>query len=211
MQVRQTTLRIVFLAGLMVTQGFCLPPSQAVDFSSAPIPSSVPLVVRLQAYLNNLKTVAATFKQVNAQGHRSTGRFYLWRPGLMRLEYDPPSQELIIADGTYITHIQLDLNEVSSVAIDSTPAAILLADHIRLDKDITILGLSHHQGRVMITLARTEEEGEGDLTLVFNAEPLILLEWMVKDTNGRVTHVVLDNIKEGVKLPKELFKIKEKY
>jgi outer membrane lipoprotein-sorting protein len=161
----------------------------------------------IEAYHNQLKTLQAHFQQTNFDGKRLSGKFYLWRPGLMRLEYAPPSQELIVADGTYVTHMRKDLDEVTSVAIDSTPAAILLGDSIQFDKDIKVVALEKDKGQVLLTLNREGDSEGAELTLIFNERPLLLTEWIVKDADGRRTHVQLDAIQTGVRLPKSLFKV----
>lgn len=164
-----------------------------------------PPLQAIETYLNNLRTVTATFQQTNSHG-LSTGRFYMWRPGLMRLEYDS-NQELIIADGTYLTHSRRDLDEVSSVAIDATPAAILLQDTISF-KDMNIISFEKKNGHVFLSLSQDETGDDGVLTLVLNENPLLLLEWIICDAEGHTTRVVLDKIKTGLKLPKDLFVVK---
>lgn len=178
-----------------------------LSLSAEVLALSIQPLKAIETYLNQLKTMKATFRQTNFDGTKTSGVFYLWRPGLMRLEYHPPSQELIIADGTYITHMRKDLDEMTSVAIDSTPAAILLGDSIGFGTDVKVVALEKDKGQWQLTLSRDDDADGAELTLIFNADPILLTEWIMKDPEGRMTHVRLDAIQSGVRLPKTLFKL----
>lgn len=49
------------------------------------------LVGRVERYLGDLQALAAPFIQVSSAGKMARGRLYLWRPGRLRFEYDPPT------------------------------------------------------------------------------------------------------------------------
>src|SRR5690349_14633836 len=56
---------------------------------------------KYENYLNELKTLAGDFTQVNSQGKTAQGKIQISRPGRMRLAYAPPSSLLIVADGKW--------------------------------------------------------------------------------------------------------------
>ncbi|MGH6920018.1 MAG: LolA family protein, partial [Geminicoccaceae bacterium] len=55
-------------------------------------------LARVEAYLNGLDTLRSSFVQINPDGAEVTGELYYARPDKMRLEYDPPSRILIVAN-----------------------------------------------------------------------------------------------------------------
>ena len=57
-------------------------------------------VQRIEAYLNNLKSISADFMQVDDSGQMMRGSIAIQRPGKMRVTYDAPSKDFIVADGT---------------------------------------------------------------------------------------------------------------
>ena len=78
-------------------------------------------VADIEAYLNDLTTVRARFSQANADGSYDTGILWLWRPGKARIEYSPPTDILVVADGTWLIYFDAELDQVSYVPIDTGP------------------------------------------------------------------------------------------
>jgi outer membrane lipoprotein-sorting protein len=162
-------------------------------------------VARIEAYLNNIDTLRSSFVQINPDGAQVTGEFYYARPDKMRLEYDPPSRVLIVADRWQVIYHDRRLKQVSHLLTGSTPLGFLLSDEIELDGDVTVTGLEEEGGELRVTLVRSDEPSQGSITLVFAEQPLELRRWTVVDAQGLPTHVVLDGIETGVALDDELF------
>ncbi|MGB1006740.1 MAG: LolA family protein, partial [Thalassobaculaceae bacterium] len=62
------------------------------------------LVTQVERYLGDLQALAAPFIQVSSAGKMARGRLYLWRPGRLRFEYDPPTPIVIISDGSWVSY-----------------------------------------------------------------------------------------------------------
>ena len=56
----------------------------------------------------------------------------------MRLDYNPPSDILIVSDGWTIVYYDRRLEQVSHLFPSSTPLGFLLRDKIRLSGDVTV-------------------------------------------------------------------------
>ena len=162
-------------------------------------------IARVEAYLNGIDTMRSSFVQINPDGGQVTGQFYYERPDKMRLEYDPPSRILIVADEWEVIYHDRRLKQVSHLLTGSTPLGFLLADDIDLEGDVTITGLSEDDGELRVTLVQTDEPDQGSITLVFAEDPLELRRWTVVDAQGLPTHVVLEGVETGVPLDDELF------
>ena len=61
------------------------------------------LVGRVERYLGDLQALAAPFIQVSSAGKMARGRLYLWRPGRLRFDYDPPTPIVINYDGRWVS------------------------------------------------------------------------------------------------------------
>ena len=61
-------------------------------------------IARVEGYLNSVSTMKASFQQFTESEGLAFGRIYLRRPGRLRVEYDPPSEILLIADGTLLSY-----------------------------------------------------------------------------------------------------------
>ena len=162
-------------------------------------------LARVEAYLNGIDTMRSSFVQINPDGAQVTGELYYARPDKMRLEYDPPSRILIVANRWQVIYHDRRLKQVSHLLTGSTPLGFLLEEDIELGGDVTVTAVDEAGGELRVTLVQTDEPNQGSITLVFGEQPLELRRWTVVDAQGLPTHVMLDGIETGITLDDELF------
>jgi len=196
--------RVVRRALLALVVG-CLAGLPATAAIRDPVSAPAADVARIEGYLNGLRSIRADFVQINPDGGTASGKLYYERPDKMRLDYDPPSRLLIIANGWKLVYQDRRLEQVSQLLTSSTPLGFLLEDKIRLDGAVTLTDLKRRAGELSVTLVQTDEPAQGSITLVFAEEPFELRRWTVIDPQGYATHVVLERIETGVALDDELF------
>jgi outer membrane lipoprotein-sorting protein len=181
---------------------------------SHPVPAALPSathagdIARVEEYLNGLTTLKADFVQINPNGGTLTGELYYQRPDKMRLDYDPPSEILIISDGWWVIYYDRQLEQVSHLSIGSTPLGFLLSDEIRLSGDVTVTDVNRSAGELHVTLVQSDEPNQGSIQLSFAENPLELRRWTVVDAQGLPTHVVLERPETGLPLERELFRFR---
>lgn len=168
-------------------------------------------VARIEAYLNGIDTLRARFLQVSSEGSYSEGDFLLARPGRLRIEYDPPVPVLIVTNRSLLTYYDKELQQVSQMGVDSSPAGILVAEKISLlsGKALKVVGFERGSGTLRVTVIRPSEPHEGNVTLVFADSPLSLRKWIVTDAQGVVTTVSLVKTQFGVPIEPEQFEFHE--
>jgi outer membrane lipoprotein-sorting protein len=176
-----------------------------------PAPAALPAaqagdVSRIEAYLNDLTTLRSGFVQINPDGGMVTGELYYERPDKMRLDYDPPSEILIVSDGWQIVYYDRKLEQVSYLFPSSTPLGFLLSDKIRLSGDVTVTDLAREAGELRVTLVQTDEPNQGSIQLAFAESPMELRRWTVIDAEGQATNIVLNGLQTGVPLDGGLFR-----
>ena len=162
-------------------------------------------VAQIEGYLNGLRSLRADFVQINPDGGSATGKLYYERPDKMRLDYDPPSRLLLVANGLTLIYQDRRLKQVSRLFTSQTPLGFLLKDEIRLDGDVTVTDLERRGGELRVTLVQTDEPTQGSITLAFAEQPFELRRWTVIDPQGYATHVVLERLETDVRLDAELF------
>ncbi|WP_258548968.1 outer membrane lipoprotein carrier protein LolA [Thalassospira profundimaris] len=165
-------------------------------------------VSRIEDYMNGITTLKADFVQISSDGGAAKGEVYMQRPGKMRFEYAPPSQILLVATGHDFIYYDKEINAPTYFNIDETPAGLILADKVSLSRDVEITDFRRTAETIRITLIRKSDPGAGNVTLVFQDNPLQLRQWVVEDATGIETTVTLYNAQEGMKLDPELFKFK---
>jgi outer membrane lipoprotein-sorting protein len=162
-------------------------------------------VLRVQTYLNGIHTLKSRFDQVAGNGGVASGTIYLERPNHMRIVYDEPVPILIVATGGEIYYYDRQLDQLSQVDVDETPAWFLLRDNIRLGGDVTITQFSRDPGVLHISMVETKRPDQGRVTMTLSERPLELRQWTVVDAQGKTVTVTLDNPTYGAKLDPNLF------
>ena len=149
------------------------------------------LVSRAIAYLDGVNDVKARFTQSDARGDVAQGTVYFARPGRARFDYDPPAGLLITSDGTTVAIYNTRLKSVQRAPLSSTPLAVFLADHIRLDRGAHVTRVDPQPNGFSITARDARNVGGGEITLYFDEGPLRLVGWSVTDAQARTTRVAL--------------------
>lgn len=172
-------------------------------------PDDRAILKRVQDYLNSIETLEARFTQVDSTNKKASGRIYLSRPGKLRFEYDPPVPVLIVTDGRFLIHYDRDLKTASRISQRDTPAWFLLSPTVELQGDVTVTEVNRSKDKVLVTLVKTSEPGQGRVTLVLNEDPMQLEQWAVTDAQGIVTYVTLEDAEFGKPIDSSRFTFNE--
>ena len=163
-------------------------------------------IAAAETYLNGFSSLKARFLQISDDGGQAEGNAYLSRPGKLRLQYDPPAQLLLVADGTFLIVEDHRYDNPSYIPLNSTPAGVLVRDKIQLiGGDLSVKKVQHQPGVVSISLTDAKDPGQGELTLVFAEKPFQLRQWRIVDAQRQTTTVSLFDVQTGVALDKKLF------
>ena len=163
-------------------------------------------ITRIETYFNGIETMQARFLQATSTGAYSEGTFSLWRPGRMRIEYDPPVPILIVADGRSLVYHDTKLMQVSYLGIDDGPAGLLLAERVSLSDTVTVTRFERGARAVRVTVVEKDDPLAGSLTLIFEDRPLVFRKWIIADAQGVETTVSLLGPRFGIPLDPELFR-----
>jgi outer membrane lipoprotein-sorting protein len=168
-------------------------------------PDQQQAVKDVEAYLGGITTLKARFVQTANDGKQQTGTFYLDRPGRMRIDYDSPSTDFIVADGILIYYYDGQMKQQSSAPISRSLANFFLRKNLTLSGDISVSGVKRQNNTLEVTLTQSRNPLSGSLTLMLNASPLQLLAWRIVDAQGLVTEVRLTDIETGSPLDSAMF------
>jgi len=166
---------------------------------------------RIEDYFNALPPLVARFvqtsQQVDGSGFEAKGQFKLWRPGRLRIEYDPPNKDFVVADGTMIYQWDSQMHQQSQTKIEDTLAGFILKRNLNFSgDDVTATKVEHPTPRqIQVTLRSVKDPGAGELTLVLEDVPMKLAGWIVKDAQGLLTSVVLSHVETGFEPKREDF------
>lgn len=180
-------------------------------FSSSAMAQSAENLRKIEAYLNNIKSLEATFIQMASNGATAEGRLFIKKPNKIRMEYADPVNVLIVGDGNFIVYNDTELDQVTHIDYDDIPATLILANDIKIDgKKIKVLDFYQDSGSTTITLDYADKGDLGPITLVFSNNPMELKQWKIVDPQSVEVSVSLYEAKKDQPLDEKIFKFKEK-
>lgn len=174
----------------------------ALTAQADPIPLS-----ELSDYLNGIGTAEASFTQISEDGAIATGTLYLHRPGRMRFEYDGDDL-LVMAGGGQVAIFDGRANtRPEQYPLRRTPLNLILGRNIDLGRSDMILSHEEDDTATRVVAQDPEEPDIGSIELVFTGDPVELRQWVVTDSTGFQTTVILGALQEGVDIPSRYFNI----
>lgn len=170
----------------------------------------IDLINAISAHNSQITTMVGRFLQIDTQGNRIEGTFYLQRPGKIRFRYNPPSREEIISVGRgfYV----IDRKEETQYAYpqDKVPLREFLEANIDLMKS-NVVAIDQSDDYLSLTLQDDTPAGVVTVSLIFDKETLDLSQWVLVDPSGSELTFSLYDVEKGVEIPKSFFYIDPTY
>lgn len=165
-------------------------------------------VQRVEDYMNSIDTLQARFIQLNPNGRFVEGTLYLWRPGRMRFEYDPPIPYRLMADRNRLVFYDAELETATYLSVDGTPLEVLLAKAVRLSGDVEVTKVERGHASLRITAVWVPMRDRGMVQITFSERPFELKKWSIIDAEGIAVHIALLDTRYGIDLDPKLFEFK---
>lgn len=159
-------------------------------------------------YLNSFETAAGEFTQINSDGTLSTGKLFIKRPGRIRFEYNPPDRSLVMAGGGTVAVFDGKSNTTAEqFPLRQTPLNLILEKNVNLAKRNMVVGHSSDGTKTTVVAQDPEHPEYGNIRLIFTGQPTELRQWVITDSSGQQTTVILGELNKGVTLQPSLFNI----
>ena len=162
------------------------------------------LINAISAHNSTITTMTGRFLQVDTQGNRIEGTFYLQRPGKIRFRYAPPSHQeiLSIGQGFYV----IDSEEKTQYAYpqDKVPLRQFLEDKIDL-LHAGLVAINQSANYVELTLQDDTPIGTVKVALVFDKQSQDLVQWVLTNPDGTDLTFSVYDVQQGVDIPKATF------
>src|SRR3546814_14226508 len=110
--------------------------------------------------------MVADFVQTDRNGQRLTGTLTLKRPGKIRFQYQKGVPLLIVGDGSRLTMIDYEVNQVQSWPVKNSPLGALLDPDRDLTKYAKVLPTANDDV-LSVEVKDPKRPAYGPLTLVF--------------------------------------------
>lgn len=169
-------------------------------------------VTEIETFLNNIKNLTCRFIQ-NSNGNIVEGKFYLSRnkdsSGKMRIEYLADPKVLIVVNGAILSYYDIELDEVSRLSTNTTPASFLTRPNISFSaKDVEITNIIKNNNEIKISVMKKNRKEAGEFSLIFKLDPFEFVKMEVKNDLEQIIAIQLKNIDFQSKISDKLFTIK---
>lgn len=189
---------LCWLAVLIVSM-----PAYALDVDSKK-------VQQIEDYLNNVRTLKASFVQTASNGSSAEGSLFIEKPNKIRMEYKAPTNVLIVGDGDNIIYHDKDLDQVTNIDYEDIPASLILANNIKINgKQIAVSNYYEDAGSTVVTLRYPSKPEIAPITMTFTNNPFALRQWSIVDPQSVEVIVSLYDVETDVDLSADLFKFKK--
>ncbi len=167
---------------------------------------------QIESFLNNIKDLNCKFIQ-NSNGSVVEGKFYLSRnknsSGKMRVEYLAEPKVLIVVNGTILSYYDVELDEISKLSTNTTPASFLTRPNISFSaKDVEITNITKNNNEIKVSVMKKNRKEAGEFSLIFKLDPFEFIKMEVKNDLEQIISIQLKNIDFQSKLSDKLFILK---
>lgn len=173
-------------------------------------PEEIDLINQISAHNSAIKTMVGRFLQIDTQGQKIEGTFFLERPGKVLFRYNPPSYEQIVSVGRgfYV----VDRKEKTQYAYpqDKVPLREFLESDINLLRS-NIVAIDQSNDYLSLTLQDDTPAGIVMVDLVFDKETLELRQWVLTEPSGAQLTFSLFDVEKDVEIPRTFFSIDATY
>lgn len=163
--------------------------------------------------LRAISTMRASFTQSDRTGQTLSGTLTLRSPGRIRFEYSQDVNMLIVSNGSTLTLVDYDVQQVERWPIRNSPLGALLDPN----RDVVRFGRlvpTNSAGVVSIAVEDPSRPEYGQITLIFVERAgapggLELNSWVALDSQNTRTTVRLSNHAYGMSVPDSAFTFRD--
>ena len=161
--------------------------------------------LQIENFFENFTTLEANFIQVSPSGNVSNGKIYLDLPGKLRIDYKNPKNLLITSKGFWIVIQDRETKTTNNIPVKNTPFGILLENKSFLRNKNIETEYSIEAGIISLKIKSQKNDKRESLVLEFSENPFNLKKWVIQDSLGENTTVLIQNAKYNNTLSHLLF------
>jgi len=199
--------RDALLLGLSAALATSLP---ALALDRALTPQEQQLIADIGTYNSAIRTMVGRYLQIDTNGGRTEGTFFLERPDKVAFRYAPPSREEIVSVGRGFYVLNRRDETYYAYPQDTIPLRQFLGDKINL-LDANVLDVTTADGYITITVVDETVAGTVQVSLIFDTDSKDLVQWSLVEPSGAELTFSLYDVEKDVQIPSAFFSIPATY
>ena len=168
------------------------------------------LIADIGTHNSAIRTMVGRFLQIDTNGGRSEGTFFLERPDKIAFRYAAPSREEIVSIGRGFYVLNRRDETYYAYPQDSIPLRQFLGDKIDL-LNANVVDVSSSDGYMSITVIDETVAGTVQVSLIFDTDTKELAQWSLVEPSGAELTFSLYDVEKGVEIPRAFFSIPATY
>ena len=183
-------------------------PAWALD--RALTPEEQQLIADIGTHNSAIRSMVGRFLQIDTNGGRTEGTFFLERPDKIAFRYAPPSREEIVSIGRGFYVLNRRDETYYAYPQDSIPLRQFLGDQINL-LNANVVDVTSSDGYMAITVIDETVAGTVQVSLIFDTDTLELAQWSLVEPSGAELTFSLYDVEKNVEIPRAFFSIPATY
>lgn len=168
------------------------------------------LIADIGTHNSAIRSMVGRFLQIDTNGGRSEGTFFLERPDKIAFRYAPPSREEIVSVGRGFYVLNRRDETYFAYPQDSIPLRQFLGDQINL-LSANVVDVTSSDGYMAITVIDETVAGTVQVSLIFDTDTKDLVQWSLVEPSGAELTFSLYDVEKGVQIPRAFFSIPATY
>ena len=168
------------------------------------------LIANINQHNSAIRSMAGRFLQIDTNGGRTEGTFFLERPDKVRFRYNPPSREEIVSVGRGFYVLNRKDETYYAYPQDTIPLRQFLGDKIDL-LTANVVNVTNSDGYMSITVVDQTVAGTVQVSLIFDTTTFDLAQWSLVEPSGAELTFSLYDVEKDVQIPRAYFSIPATY
>jgi len=180
------------------------PALPALALDRALSPQEQQLIAEINAHNSAIRTMVGRFLQIDTNGGRTEGTFFLERPNKIAFRYAPPSREEIVSQGRGFYVVDRREETYYAYPQDSIPLRQFLGEQINL-LNANVVDVTNSDGYIAITVIDNTVAGTVQVSLIFDVDTKDLAQWTLVEPSGSELTFSLYDVQKEVQIPPAFF------
>ena len=172
-------------------------------------------ITAIENYLNQIKTIRASFKQIGPEENmQRQGICYIAKPGKIKWQYLHPKKITIISNQNKISHYDHEMEELTKIEQDHTLIKLLTTPHINLKSTVNIISIINHNSYLELIVSKKEKSNNTNqypyLILNFKKKPSLEIDKAtIVNDEITVTEIEFSQLEINKSLSDAIFQYKD--
>lgn len=164
------------------------------------------MIAEIGAHNSAIRTMVGRFLQIDTNGGRTEGTFFLERPDKIAFRYAAPSREEIVSVGRGFYVLNRRDETYYAYPQDTIPLRQFLGSEINL-LNANVVDVTTSDGYMSITVTDQTVAGTVQVSLIFDTDTKDLAQWSLVEPSGAELTFSLYDVEKGVEIPRSFFAI----